>query len=123
MSAAGFGSDGFLSLTLGADKQNLAALGNGVDDLVIRDAEKLHGLLQVDNMDAVAGAKNERTHLRVPAAGLVTEMNAGLQHLFHRNVSHVSILQGLRSSTGTLTHLPGTYRAPRAAAPVCFFKE
>jgi len=89
----GFGGHGFLGLALGTDEQHLAAVGHGVDHLVIGHAEQLHGLLQVDDMDAVAGAEDVRTHLGVPTTGLVTEMHAGFQHLLHADVSHFSILQ------------------------------
>ena len=32
-------------------------------------------------------------HLGVPAAGLVTEVDAGFQHLLHADVSHVELLE------------------------------
>ena len=41
-----------------------------------------------DDMDAVAGAEDEGTHLGVPATGLVAEVHTGFQHLFHADVSH-----------------------------------
>ena len=39
-------------------------------------------------MDAVALGEDERAHLRVPAAGLVAEVDAGLEQLPHRNGRH-----------------------------------
>ncbi len=86
--AAGFGGHGFLSLTLGADEEHAAAVGDGFHDLVVGGAVQLHSLLEVDDMDAVTGAEDERTHLGVPTASLVTEMNAGFQHLLHAYVCH-----------------------------------
>jgi hypothetical protein len=41
------------------------------------------GLLEVDDVDLVAMAEDERGHLRVPEAGLVAEVDAGFQHLAH----------------------------------------
>src|SRR5690606_25188878 len=51
-----------------------------------------HGLAQVDDMDAVAHAEDVRGHLRVPAAGVVAEMNARLEQLAHGEAwqSHAS---------------------------------
>ena len=40
-------------------------------------------LLEVDDVDLVAMAEDERGHLRVPVAGLVSEMDARFQHLSH----------------------------------------
>ncbi len=51
-------------------------------------AEHLHRLLQIDNVDTVAGAENVLLHLRVPAAGLMAKMNSGLQELLHADFSH-----------------------------------
>ena len=86
--AGGFGGHGFLSLALGADEQYLAAAGHGFHQLVVRGAEQLHGLLKIDNVNAVAGAENEGTHLGIPAAGLMAEMHARFQHLLHADISH-----------------------------------
>ena len=40
-------------------------------------------LVEVDDVDAVALAVDERPHLRVPALGLVAEVDAGVQQLAH----------------------------------------
>jgi hypothetical protein len=42
-------------------------------------------LAEVDDVDAVPFAEDERLHLRVPALRLVPEVNAGLQQVFHRD--------------------------------------
>jgi hypothetical protein len=42
-----------------------------------------HGLRQIDNVNFVAGAKNETIHFRIPAVGLVTKVNASFQKLTH----------------------------------------
>jgi hypothetical protein len=41
--------------------------------------------LQVDDVNAIALAKDVFLHLWVPAPYLVAEVNAGLQQLFHGN--------------------------------------
>src|SRR6185295_20245648 len=43
------------------------------------------GLLQINNVNAVALAKDVFLHLRSPAPYLVAEMHAGFQKFFHRN--------------------------------------
>ncbi len=93
--ATGLGGHGLLGLTLGADKEHLAALGHSVHHLVVSHAEELHGLLQVNDMDAVARAENVGTHLGVPAPGLMPEVHAGFQHLLHADVSHCDPPMGL----------------------------
>ena len=46
------------------------------------------GLLEVDDVDAAALGEDEPLHLRVPAAGLVAEVDSGLQQLSHGDDSH-----------------------------------
>ena len=43
---------------------------------------------EVDDVDPVALAQDEAAHLRVPSAGLVAEMHAGLQQLPRRDDGH-----------------------------------
>src|SRR5690606_8518609 len=42
-----------------------------------------------DDVNLVARTKNERLHLRVPETGLVTKVNAGLEHVAHCDVRHL----------------------------------
>src|SRR3546814_12213318 len=42
-----------------------------------------HGLLEIDDVNAVPDAEEVRRDLRVPAAGVVTEVDAGLEELAH----------------------------------------
>ncbi len=90
--AAGLFGDDVLRLTLGADEQHLAALGR----LTLEELERLVPpflrLLQIDDVDAVALAEDERSHLRIPASGLMAEMNTGLEQFSQRYADHVSIL-------------------------------
>ena len=45
--------------------------------------EHRHGLGEVDDVDVVAGAEDVIAHLRVPAVGLMAEVNASFQKLAH----------------------------------------
>ena len=72
-----------LRLTLGADEQHAAALGDGVAHRLQRAMQHRHGLREVDDVDVVADAENVLGHLRIPAVGLVTEMNASFEQLTH----------------------------------------
>ena len=45
-------------------------------------------LVQVDNVNAGALAVDETLHLRVPATGLMPEVDAGFQQLLHGNDCH-----------------------------------
>jgi hypothetical protein len=75
----------FARLLLGADDEDLTAACHRVAHEVNRVVESRDGLLQVDDVDSVPLGEDELAHLRVPAAGLVAEMDAGLQQLFHAN--------------------------------------
>ena len=50
----------------------------------------LHGLLEVDQVDAVALAEDEPAHLGVPPAGLVPEVDARAQQLLHGDDGHMT---------------------------------
>ena len=73
--------DRLLRLPLGADEEDAPALGHGLLHRVQRLVEQRHGLGQVDDVDAVAVAVDVRPHARVPAVGLVAEVDAGFQEL------------------------------------------
>ena len=71
--------DSILSLLLGADKENLAAMCAGVLDERVCGVGLHDGLLEVENVDAAALAEDVRLHLGVPATGLMTKVAAGLE--------------------------------------------
>src|SRR5262249_7960187 len=85
-------SDRVLGLLLGADKENGAVVGNQVSDERVGDVDPLERLVEIDDVDTVALAKDESLHLRVPAPGLMTEVNPGLQQLPHGDDSHFKLL-------------------------------
>jgi hypothetical protein len=41
------------------------------------DFKQLDGLLEINDVDAVAGSKNKRFHFRIPTPGLMPEMDTG----------------------------------------------
>ena len=84
--------DGFLRLLFGADEQNVLALGCQLTNEAVCFFELLDALLQVDDVDTVSLGEDVLRHLGVPSSGLVTEVNAGLQELFHRNYCHFVFL-------------------------------
>src|SRR5690606_14980198 len=87
---ATFGAFGdfFLCLALGADEQHAPAIGNDIAQGLQRIAEHRRGLLQVENMNAVAYAEAVLAHLGVPAAGVVSEVNARFEQLAHGESRH-----------------------------------
>ena len=77
-----------LRLLLGADEHDHAAAGDEVADEAVGAFDAGERLLEIDDVDAVALAEDEALHLRVPAPGLVSEVDAGLEHLAHGDDSH-----------------------------------
>ena len=80
--------DRLLGLLLRADEEDLVAAGDGLADELERDVQALDGLGEVDDVDPVALGEDERLHLGIPAAGLVAEVDSGLEQLPHRNGRH-----------------------------------
>jgi hypothetical protein len=68
-----------LGLLLGAYKENFATGGDGFDHIVVGAVEAVNRLLQVEDVDTVAGPKDIRLHFGVPTAGLVTEVGTGFE--------------------------------------------
>src|SRR5262245_36462825 len=88
--AAGLFEHRVLGLLLGADEEHVATAGGRVANEAIGLAELLEGLLEIDDVDAVALSEDVLLHLRVPALGLVAEMHSGLQQFLHCQGCHVS---------------------------------
>src|SRR3954453_9227531 len=87
--AGGLLGDRLLSLLLGAHEHHRAALGDRVLDEGVRAVDVGQRLLQVDDVDAVALSHDEALHLRVPATGLMPEVDAALEELAHGDDGHV----------------------------------
>ena len=60
-------------------------MGDGLADEFVGPIHVLQGLLQVDDVDAIALGEDESLHLRVPAPGLVSEMNTCVQQFLNAN--------------------------------------
>ena len=75
--------DRVLRLLLRADEEHVAAALADVARERGRLFDELERLLEVDDVDAPALAEDEAAHLRIPAARLVAEVDAGLQELSH----------------------------------------
>jgi diaminopimelate epimerase len=70
-------------LTLGTDHQHGATVRRQLLDELDSVLEHRQRFLQVDDVNFVAVTKDERCHLGVPEAGLVTKVDACFQHFAH----------------------------------------
>jgi hypothetical protein len=94
-----------LGLALGADEQHAAATGDRLRQEVERALEQTRGLVEVDDVDAAARTVDERAHLRVPALGLMTEVDAGFEQLLDA--------QGLFGVADGAIHFRGRFEGAR----------
>ncbi|KAI1694491.1 FAD dependent oxidoreductase domain-containing protein [Ditylenchus destructor] len=78
-----------------ADHQDRAALGRQLAHELQGFLERGQRLFQVDDVDLAAGAEDVRSHLGVPVAGLVAEVDAGFQHLAHQLIDLTEALTAL----------------------------
>ena len=81
--AAGLSGNGFARLAFGAHHQHSAAFGRDLPYKFSGVLKHRQGFFQVDDVDFVAVSKNERRHLRIPKAGLMSKMNTRLKHFAH----------------------------------------
>ena len=96
----------------------ILALGGQVLHKLRRLFEHLQRLLQIDNVDTVALTEDVLLHPRVPALGLVPEVNARFEQLLHGDVSQSTSSVGLHPVVVTgVASEPGT--ATRTASPDC----
>src|SRR5699024_9497992 len=82
-------NDRALSLPLGAHKGNSSTVRNGFFDELIGTVNERQGLLQVNNINAIAFCQDKTLHLRVPATCLVAEVDTGIQHFPQGYDSHL----------------------------------
>jgi hypothetical protein len=90
--AGGFLGDGILRLALGADEEDELTGGGEVGDELGGFLEELEGLLEVDDVNAVALSEDVFLHLGIPALGLMPEVNSSFEQFFHSNVCQCSSL-------------------------------
>ena len=108
--------DGVLRLLLRADEEDrAAALGDVARRSRSASSSSSERLLEVDDVDAAALGEDEALHLRVPAAGLVAEVDSGLQQLLHGDDCHgIGPFPGLICATaGGARMEPGSERRHR----------
>jgi len=74
---------------LGAHEQHDAPVRRQAAGIAHGLLEQRQRLLQVDDVDTAPLAVDVGGHLRVPVAGLVAEVRAGLQELAHGDLGHV----------------------------------
>src|SRR5262249_18270483 len=86
--ALGLALDGLLGLARGADGEGQAALGGGLGEVAAGPREPADGLTQVDDVDEVALAVDERPHLGVPPTGTVPEVDSGLDQVLDLDNRH-----------------------------------
>ena len=77
--ATGFSLDRIPRLLLGANEEDLLAIGCHAAHEIEGEGEPADGLLKIDDVDTVPLRKDKRAHFRVPAAGLVAKVDARLQ--------------------------------------------
>jgi hypothetical protein len=75
--------------------------------------ELLERLLEVDDVDAITLAEDVLRHLRVPALGLVAEVDPGLEELLHGDLCH----RGRFLPVGFASALPATLSERAATDP------
>ena len=77
--------DRLLRLLLRADEEHRLAVATATAAREVhRLLEQRDGLLEVDDVDAVALGEDVALHARVPAVGLVSEVDAGFEQGLHR---------------------------------------
>ena len=79
----GFFSDRILSLFLCSDKQDRCSCCCHFTDKSISFFYFFHCLLQVNDINTITFGEDVPCHLRIPATGLMPEMNACFKQLFH----------------------------------------
>ena len=79
--------------------------------------EQLERLLEIDDVDAPALAEDEAAHLGIPAAGLVAEMDSGLQELSHGYDGQWNLLWFECSTAGGVRVEPLVKAAPPPVRP------
>ena len=113
-------------LTLGANHEHTSAGCGNVADRGQSAIQKRNRLLQVENVNIVADAKDVLFHLRVPAARVMAEMDTSFKQLAHRKRgnAHLSVflrlcLHGFCPGTCPDTGALRRDVSPTPRTPVC----
>ena len=91
--------DSVLRLLLGADKQDVLAVSREITDEVVGFLDLLYGLLQVNDINTIALRVDVGSHFRVPASGLMAEMDTSFEQAFHGYDYHLCVLLFVLTST------------------------
>ena len=91
-----------LGLLLRPHEEDRLALGGRVADEVRGPAQQHDGLLEVDDVDAVARAEDVLLHARVPTLGAVPEVDAALEKLADADVGGDFFVHGRVRARGLL---------------------
>jgi len=109
-------------LVLRADEEETVASHDHLASRALRILEAVQRLAEVDDVDPVAFGEDELAHLRVPPAGLVSEVDARLQKLVESYLLHTyslvdvgPIYAPVRIVLRTVVAAAGPRRAPRVA--------
>ena len=86
--ALGLEGNRLLGLLLGTDEEDALPASDGVANELEGVVQPLNGLGEIDDVDPVALGKDVLAHLRVPAAGLVSKVDARLEQLLHGGGCH-----------------------------------
>src|SRR5262249_55204209 len=87
----GLGLHDGLELLLGAHEEDALALEDDASEQLLRLLDLPESLLEIDDVDARALGEDETTHLRVPPAGLVTEVDAGFEQVLQLGLCHAGV--------------------------------
>jgi hypothetical protein len=102
-------------LFFGAHKQDGIAVRDRSDQEIIGDFEQPDGFLQVNDMNAVSRPEDVGLHFGVPPSRLVSEMDAGLEQLFHVDDCHfVFSFCGAFAAAPRFLHPPGKETSPES---------
>ena len=70
-------------MTLGTHEEQATAFASELGDELRRLPEQTPGLLQIDDVDAVALAEDVSAHFGIPTPGLVSEVHTSLEQIPH----------------------------------------
>lgn len=90
--ALGGFEDDVLGLFFGADEEDLAAADDGVVNKALGDAHLDEAFAEVDHVEAFALSVDVLGHVGVPAFGLVTEVDAGIEKLLQSDGRQVEVV-------------------------------
>ena len=93
-----FGFDDASQLHFGAHEEDLLPLQRDLTYGFLRRLKTIQRLPEVDDMDPVTLRENERAHLGIPTAGLVSEVHTSLEHLIQSDLLHFDRVDLSRSS-------------------------